>query len=38
MNPMVLLTAADAFMRAALVLFSWGLVVRLAPLLITALS
>jgi hypothetical protein len=30
MNPMFLLTAADAFMRAVLVLFSWGFVVRLA--------
>jgi hypothetical protein len=29
MNPFFLLQAADAFMKAILVLFSWGLTVRL---------
>jgi hypothetical protein len=32
MNPFFLLTAADAFMRALLVLFSWGFVVHLVAL------
>lgn len=34
MNLMFLLTAADALMRALLVLFSWGLVARLAGIVL----
>jgi hypothetical protein len=37
-NPFSLLNAAHAFMKALLVLFSWGLVLRLVPVLVTAVS
>jgi hypothetical protein len=33
MNPFFLLQAADAFMKALLVLFSWGLTIRVVATL-----